>query len=184
MADNNDNDDVPIIDEDGGDGANPVGELQQQLEKSQKDYLYLRAEFDNYRKNVIKERSDLVKYGSEGLIRELVNLQDTIDMALSTELNENNIEAFRKGLELVSQEFRSTLTRFGVKEENPEGKPFDPSLHEALSSETTSAVPPGHITRVFKKAYRLHDRLVRPAQVVVAQEPKDETPPSSTQEGE
>lgn len=173
--------DVEVVNlEDGEDqakaAAGPSGatdKLKSELEQARNDYLYLRAEFDNYRKNVLKERSDLMKYGSENLLRELLNVLDIFDSALGVELTTENLASFRQGFEMVSTELKSALTRFGVKEDNPLGQAFDPNQHEALSSEESSTVPAGHITRVFKKAFRLHDKLIRPAQVVVARDPSN-----------
>jgi molecular chaperone GrpE len=71
-------------------------------------------------------------------------------------------------MDLIRGQFKSVLEQFGVSEVPAEGKPFDPTVHEALSSEETDAAEPGTITKVFRKAYKLHDKLIRPAQVVVA----------------
>jgi molecular chaperone GrpE len=157
----------------GEDSQGKDSSAEAQLAQAQKDYLYLRAEFDNYRRNIIKERSDLMKYGSENLLREILNVMDVMDTALGSEINSDNLKSFQEGMNMVAKELRATLNKFGVKEEPSEGKAFDPSLHEALSSLETSEVPEGHIAKVFKRAYRLHDRLIRPAQVLVATAPKD-----------
>lgn len=153
--------------------ADSVGsaELQQELEQAKNDLLYLRAEFDNFRKNSIKERSDLLKFGPERMARELLDVIDTFELALSSEVNAENIDSFIKGMEMTSTNLKSTLSKFGIQEMNPLGENFDPSLHEALSSEPTDQYEPGKVCRVFKKAYKMHDRLLRPAQVVVATEP-------------
>jgi molecular chaperone GrpE len=74
---------------------------------------------------------------------------------------------------MIHRELHSLLSRHGIREDNPVGNPFDPSLHEALTSEESTEFAPGSISRVFKKAYRLHDRLLRPAQVVVAKAPAE-----------
>lgn len=146
--------------------------LRAELEKCKNDFLYLRADFDNYRKGVIKERSDLVKYGSERVFVELLDVLDNFERAISVELTPETIENYKKGIALTANELKKVLSKFGVVEQPSAGCPFDPTLHEALSSEETTEVPAGHIVRVFKKAYKLHDRVIRPAQVVVAREPK------------
>lgn len=146
-------------------------ELKKELEKARNDYLYLRAEFDNYRKQVIKERSDLLKYGAERMVLALLDVVDNFDRALSTEVTAENVESFRQGVALTAQEFHKALESFGVRVVECDGQPFDPSIHEALSSEETDRVPEGHITQVFRQAYKLHDRIIRPAQVVVAKAP-------------
>jgi molecular chaperone GrpE len=164
---------------DGGSEASPASianadailALQAELDRAKKDYLYLRADFDNYKKSVIKERSDLLKYGSERVFRELLDVLDTFERALQTELTAESIQNYKEGISLTATELLKTLSRFGVTELPCEGLPFDPNVHEALSSEETDATAPGNITRVFKKAYKLHDRVIRPAQVVVAKAP-------------
>lgn len=148
--------------------ADPVAEAQGEAEKFKNEYLYLRAEFENFKRQAVKERSDLRKYGAERLVSDLLNVLDIFETALSTELNSETLTNFRKGIELTSNELRSVLQRHGVAEIPSKGAPFDPSIHEALSSQETSDVEPGTITQVFKKPYKLHDRIVRPGQVVVA----------------
>lgn len=153
-----------------GEDAQKIAQLTAELEKAKNDYLYLRADFDNYRKSVIKERSDLIKYGSERLLLELLDLLDNFDRALSFEITAENLQSFKEGMDLTRKGFDKVLTKFGVTAIESEGKPFDPTIHEALSSEETDKVPAGHVFREFKKGYKLHDRLIRPAQVVVAKE--------------
>lgn len=143
-------------------------ETKKELEKVKNDFLYLRAEFDNFRRNAIKERSDLLKYGGERMARELLETLDSFDIALDSKISSENFESVFKGLELTANNMKNALTRIGIEEINPLGEPFNPSLHEAISSEPSPEFEPGHICRVFKKAYKLHDRLLRPAQVAVA----------------
>lgn len=143
--------------------------LKADFEKSKSDYLYLAAEFDNFRKNAIKERSDLIKFGSERLIRDFLGVLDNFERAL--EADTQDLNKFRDGVNLIAAEIRSLLQRSGVEEVKAEGEAFDPSIHEALSSEPRSDMPPGHVARVFKKAYKMHDKLIRPAQVTVATQP-------------
>lgn len=146
------------------------GKLKTELEKSKSEYLYLLAEFDNYRRNAIKERSDLQKFGAEKFIREFLGVLDNFERAL--ESDSKNEGSFREGVQMIATEMKGLLTRFGVEEVKSEGEAFDPTKHEALSSEPRADMPPGHVARVFKKAYKLHDRLIRPAQVTVATEAK------------
>ncbi|MGE0527032.1 MAG: nucleotide exchange factor GrpE [Bdellovibrionales bacterium] len=153
--------------------AGPTSDLEMERDKAKRDYLYLLAEFDNYRKNAIKERSDLTKYGSERFIREFLNVFDDFERALEAEVSAENQSSFRDGVKMIAGEIRNLLQKFGVEEVPAEGQPFDPSKHEALSSEPRTDMPPGHVARVFKKAYKIHDKLIRPAQVTVS------TPPSA-----
>lgn len=155
-----------------GDESAPsaLGQAEAEAARWKNDYLYLRAEFENYKKQMIKERSDLVKYGSERLLLALLDVLDIFDRALSSEIKPENVNGFVDGIRLTAEELRSVLSRFGVSGHDPVGEPFDPLMHEALSTEETDRYPPGHITQVFRRAYRLHDRVIRPAQVVVAKE--------------
>jgi molecular chaperone GrpE len=141
-----------------------------ELAKAKNDYLYLRAEFENFKRNAIKERSDLLKYGSERLWVDLLNVLDNFERATAAKVSAENLENYVKGVEMTYQDFKNVLSKFGVTEIPAQGAAFDPSLHEALSSEETDEVPPGHISKVFKKPYKLHERVIRPGQVVVAKE--------------
>lgn len=149
--------------------------LQKELDQSKKDFLYLRAEFDNYKRHAIKERSDLLKYGGERVIVEILEVMDNFERALQTEISESNFQSFRKGVDMISHELKAKLLKFGLLEVESHGKPFDPMIHEALSSEEHASLPPGHITRVFRKPYKLHDKVVRTGQVVVAKEATGES---------
>jgi molecular chaperone GrpE len=148
-----------------------VEELKAQVEKYKNDYLYLRAEFDNYRRNVVKERSDLIKYGCERLVVDVLGVLDNFERALEAKPTPENLATYTKGVEMTQTELKSVLQKYGVSEVPSKGLPFDPAIHEALSSEETDQVKPGYISRVFKKPYKLHDKVVRPGQVVVAKEP-------------
>jgi molecular chaperone GrpE len=156
------------VDADGTAATADGASLKADLERVRKDFLYLYAEFENYKKNSIKERSDLRKYGAERLVVDILGVVDIFETALALENTPENAAAFRKGIELTAHELKQTLIRNGVEEQPALGTAFNPLIHEALSSEETGEFPEGHISRVFKKPYKLHDRLVRPGQVVVA----------------
>lgn len=145
-----------------------VQKLHEQAEKFKNDFLYLRAEFENYKRNAIKERSDLMKYSGERFIRDLLDVVDNFERALEAQLNAENFVTFKQGVEMTSQELKSLLQRHSVTEVPSQGAPFDPMVHEALGAEPTNQVEPGHVYRVFKKPYKLHDKLIRTGQVVVA----------------
>jgi molecular chaperone GrpE len=159
-----------------GDGPAPENEVEKlkaELEKTKNEYLYLRADFDNFRKNSIKERSELMKYGSERLIQEFLGVLDNFERALQIEVKDGSWTAFRDGVNLIAGEMKALLQRSGVEEVKSEGEAFDPVKHEALSSEPRTDMPAGHVARVFKKAYKMHDKLIRPAQVTVATAPTE-----------
>ena len=152
-----------------GNGADTPAATDE-LAKAKNDYLYLRAEFENYKRNAIKERSDLLKYGSERLWVDLLNVLDNFERATESKVAPENLATFVKGIEMTYQDFKNVLSKYGVSEIPSKGAAFDPNVHEALSSEETEEVSPGHISRVFKKPYKLHERVIRPGQVIVAKE--------------
>lgn len=146
--------------------------LQEQSEKYKNDYLYLRAEFENYKRNAIKERAETLKYGSERLINEILNVVDNFERALQVKVSHENLNTYTQGVQMTANELKNVLQRHGVSEVASDGQAFDPNIHEALSSEATNEVQEGHVFRVFKKAYKLHEKVIRPAQVVVARKPE------------
>ena len=150
---------------------NPLQEAQSLAEKYKNDFLYLKAEFENYKRNVLKERSELLKYGCERLLVEVLNVVDNFERALQTKATSDNFSQYVKGVEMTAGELRSVLQKFGVQEVPSLGQDFDPSLHEAISSEETSQYSPGQVSKVLRKPYRLHEKVIRPAQVLVAKKP-------------
>ncbi len=152
--------------------SSDVQKIHDQAEKYKNDFLYLRAEFENYKRNAIKERSDLIKYGGERFIRDLLEVADNFERALQVQVTPENVSTFKQGVEMTATELKSLLNRHSVIEIPSEGVPFDPAIHEALSSEPTDKFAPGFVSKVFKKAYKLHDKIIRPGQVIVAKKPE------------
>ena len=152
-------------------------ELEMAQEDSLKwknDFLYLKAEFENYKRNALKERSDLLKFGAERMARDVLEVMDNFERALQVKLTPESMQTFKVGVEMTAKELKEVLTKHGVQEVPSEGQPFNPAHHEAISSEATTTVPNGHIARVFKKPYKLHDKVIRTGQVVVAMAPTGE----------
>ncbi len=136
--------------------------------KWKNDFLYLKAEFENYKRNAIKERSELLKFGAERIARDVLDVMDNFERALAVQLTPETMQKFKVGVEMTAKELKDMLAKHGIQEVPSEGQPFNPAHHEAISSEATNAVPNGHIARVFKKPYKLHDKIIRTGQVVVA----------------
>ncbi len=138
--------------------------LAGELKEAKSKYLYLYAEFENYKKRALKERSDYIKFGHESLMRELISLKDNLERALQF-AGDSPIVA---GLKMVDGEFRKTLERFGVQIHSALGQKFDPSLHEAIGQEPQESLEKvGLIVREEQKGYSLHGRLIRAARVIV-----------------
>ena len=149
-------------------------ELQEKSKKQEEDILYLRAEFDNYRRRMAREKEELRELALEPILFRLLEIMDNFERALTVELNPKNWKTYSQGVQMTAQELKATLKHFGLEEvETPLGMAFDPTLHEALGSEENQKFPPGHLSRIYKKAYKLKGKLLRPAQVMVAAPPKE-----------
>lgn len=137
-----------------------------QVKEKEAKYLYLYAEFENYKKRAIKERSELLKFGFENPARDLLLVLDNLDRALQhtpAATDKNLIE----GLKMVQNQFEGTLQRLGVQVMQTQGQVFDPNLHEGVG-QTESDLPSGTIVSEELKGYTMHGRLLRPARVVVS----------------
>lgn len=168
MSENNENSQGETPKE-GIDSANAeLSALQAEAEKFKNDFLYLRAEFENYKRNAIKERSDLLKYGGERLARDIVGVLDNFERALAVEIKPDAIETYVKGVQMTAQELKTVLEKHGIKEVPSEKAPFDPNIHEALGSEPSTSVEDGHVLRVFEKPYKYHEKLLRVGRVIIA----------------
>lgn len=142
--------------------------LEDDLAQMRNDYLYLKAEFENYKRNNIKERAQLLRYGGEKIGFDLIGVLDIFEKALEGEVNENSWPSFVEGMKLTSKELKTTLEKHGIQEIEAKGKKFDPNHHEAMTQVPTDEADPETVIEVFRKGYLIHDRVLRPAQVVVA----------------
>ena len=152
-----------------------IEKYKKELEQYKKDFLYLKAEFDNYKKRTLSERSELLKYASEALAIEILEVVDIFERALSFKIDPQNVQSFADGIKMVYSSFLNVLKRQGIEEVPILGKAFDPHLCNALSSEATDKFPPEHISQVIKKCYKLHEKVIRFGQVIVAQKPPDDS---------
>lgn len=148
-----------------------IEELETQLKEKDAKYLYLYADFENFKKRQLKERSDFIKFGWENVARDLLQVLDNLERAMehTPPTTDKNLV---QGLMMVIQQFKSTLQRQGVEEIQAVGKPFDPNLEEAISQEASDQ-PEGNVISEHVKGYTLHGRLLRPARVVVSSGPGD-----------
>jgi molecular chaperone GrpE len=143
-----------------------IQDLEAQLKEKDNKYVYLYADFENFKKRAIKERSDVMKFGWESLARELVQVIDNLERALA-HMPANTDKTLGDGLHMVMQQLRTAMQKQGVQRVDSVNQSFDPNLHEAVSEEP-SEKPPGTIVREELKGYTLHGRLLRPSQVVVS----------------
>ncbi len=146
--------------------AERIQELEAQLKDKDQKYLYLYAEFENFKKRSIKERSELIKYGSEPLAREILDVIDNLERALS-HMPKDSDKTLSDGLHMVLNQFRAILQRQGIEHIKSVEQSFDPNFHEAISSEQSDH-PAGTVVKEHMRGYTMHGRLLRPARVVVS----------------
>ncbi len=132
--------------------------------------LRLQAELENLRKRSQRELENAHKYALEKFVQELLPVKDSLEMGLAAvgEEGDESAAKMREGVELTLKMLQTVLEKFGVKEINPEGQPFDPELHQAMSMVESADAEPNTVVTVMQKGYLLNDRLIRPAMVVVA----------------
>ena len=148
-----------------------IEDLTERLRQAESDNLYLRAEFENFKKRVLEEKYTALRYEGEKFISSLATeVLDDLDRALSVSRENKSLEDLQKGLEMIHKKINKLLSRFGVEILDPTGKAFDPSYQEALSFIKNSKVPEDYVVETYKKAYKMHDKVIRLAQVVVAKE--------------
>lgn len=163
-----------------GEGAAPPEDLEllrrQAAEADEFKDRYLRtvADLENFRKRSARERVEAVQFANQGLMEKLVPALDNLDMALAAVATAQgaSVDGLKTGVEMVLSQVRGVLREAGLEEIDAMGQAFDPTWHEAVSQEETDGVPEGQVVRQLRKGYRLHQRLLRPASVVVARSPQ------------
>jgi molecular chaperone GrpE len=167
-----------------------IAKLTQALEQKTKEaaeahdkYLRASADFDNYRKRTQRDVADFRKYANEQMARELLSVVDHLSLAIkhAAEAGESN-DGLRQGVELVHTQLRDVLEKFGIIVFASQGEPFDPEKHDAITQETTDAVPENTVVQVFQEGYLYHDKVLRHARVSVSKKPAVENKEESTEE--
>ena len=131
------------------------------------------ADFENFKKRAAREREEATRYANEGLIKKVVTVLDNLDMALAAtgQHKANAAQSLQTGVAMIQQQLRSVLVESGLEEVDATGKVFDPNWHEAVSQQDSAEVPEGQVLQQLRKGYKLRDRLIRPATVIVARKP-------------
>lgn len=143
--------------------------LRAELAQSEDARLRAQAELQNAQRRHAREREAAARYRVEPLARELLDVVDALDEAAA--VPDAAPAALREGQELIRRRLAGILEKFGVEALDPAGEAFDPQLHEALAARPDAAAAPGAVLEVLRRGYRLHERLLRPARVVVATAP-------------
>lgn len=146
-------------------------------ERERDDYLRMlkekQAEFENYQKRASAARDQERRFAAQPLALELLTPLDTLDMAIQEAENSSPGSATAEGLKATKRQFLDALKRSGVAPVEAEGVPFDPNCHQAVSQQPTADVEPGTVVTVFRGGFMMHERVLRPASVVVAVAPPE-----------
>jgi molecular chaperone GrpE len=172
------------FEEDAEKTAGELAALRAQVQEAQDRTLRAQAELENVRKRAQREIMEERRYAATPLIRDLLVVADNIDRAIDaaqqTEQNGGLLEGFR----MVADQLHDTLDKHGCKKITADGEPFDPHLHEAIFQQPSADHEPGTVMQVTLNGYQLHDRVVRPAQVIVSAAPTAEDTENTDQASE
>jgi len=153
-----------------GEGDNQLSELQHELTAERDKHLRLVAEFDNFRKRMMKERSEAESRGQMELAKQIIDSLDDIARFAHVDPATTDSTTLVQGVEMVEKKLGKSLRTAGLESVNPVGEAFDPNLHEAVATEPATSADEDHtVARVYQVGYTFKGQLLRPARVVVRQ---------------
>ncbi len=154
--------------------TNRIEDLSAELVETRDRLIRLQADFENYRRRAQREREEAVRYGSQNLFKDLLTTVDNLERAIDHARMGGgaDLENLLQGVELVQKGLVGLMSTHGVEEIDALGKLFDPALHEAMAQAPDASQAPNTILEVLQKGYKLRDRLLRPARVIIARPPE------------
>ncbi len=156
--------------------ADPLEEAKKQLAELQQKYVYLQAEYQNYRKRVVKDLADVRNVSAADTLHPFLTVFDYLNMAETMAEKSDNMESIRQGIMMIIAEFRKAFDELGVRTIDAVGKPFDPQHHDAVAKEPSDTVAEGIVLKQWTCGFTLGERQLRPARVVVSSGPAVEAP--------
>lgn len=150
-------------------------ELKDQVAAEKDRALRLSAEFENYKKRKQREIDDFKKFANETVFRQLLSVVDNLERAIVSAEESSDDASLLEGVKLTHKEIIKLFETFNVKPVEAENQPFDPNFHQAVTQEENNELPDNTVTTVLQKGYLLHDRLIRPAMVVVSKRVEKES---------
>jgi molecular chaperone GrpE len=156
-----------------------LAETKAELEKFRDLALRSTADLDNYRKRMSKEREEAIKFANSSFLERLIPVLDNFEFGLQAAQSASSPASILEGMSMVQKQFQDFLSSAGIEVIDATGRQFDPQLHEAISQEENEQVPEGTVVRQLRKGYKLRERLIRPANVVVSKGAPVEVPTSS-----
>ena len=156
--------------------AEQIEELKLKAAKADEHWdrlLRTTADLENFKKRAARERQEAIKFANASLLEKLIPALDNLDMALAAANNaeSHSLESLKTGLAMIYNQLKSALAETGLEEIDATNQPFDPNLHEAVSHQDSAELPEGQVLQQLRKGYKLRERLIRPASVVVARKP-------------
>ena len=153
-----------------------IEELKKRAAKADENWerlLRTTADFENFKKRAARERTEAAQFANASLLQRLLPILDNFEMAQTATQSAqgDSLASLQSGVAMIQQQLKTILSDSGLEEIDASGKPFDPTLHEAVSQQETTEVPENHVFQQIRKGYKLRDRLLRPASVVVAKSP-------------
>ena len=143
--------------------------LKEQANAAADKFVRLMAEFDNFRRRTAKEQLDLIETANGKLLEKLSEVLDNFERAAAPENNQQkDFDAFSKGIQMIHDQFYKILTDAGLVQIDPVGQEFDPNEQEALMNQPSDTVPESHVVQVFQKGYKLKNKLLKTAKVIVS----------------
>ena len=151
-------------------------ELKERAAKADEHWdrlLRTTADFDNFKKRAARERAEAIQFANSALLQKLLPVLDSFEMALAAAqaAKDEKMNSLQTGITMVQSQLKNILLESGLEEIDAAGKPFDPAQHEAVSEQETAEVPEGQVVQQIRKGYKLRERLLRPAAVIVAKKP-------------
>lgn len=163
-----------------------IGDLKNRAAKADENWdrlLRTTADFENFKKRAAREKVESAQYASFSILQKLIPVLDNFEMALAAAQTastakkagaaapDDKLASFQSGVQMIQQQLRNALVETGLEEIDAAGKPFDPNFHEAISQQESAEVPEGNVLQQVRKGYKMKERLLRPAAVIVARKP-------------
>jgi len=162
--------------------VDPLKEMEEKVETLKKEaaenhdrLLRMAAEFENYKKRATREMNDFRKFANESFAKAMLPVVDSMDLAVESSSNDKHVSnSMVEGVNMTLKEILKIFEQFGVKRFDSIGNTFDPNLHQAVMQEETDAFPENTVSKELQKGFMIHDRLLRPAMVVVSKKPENQ----------
>jgi len=148
--------------------SEPIEDVKSELNAARDRNLRLMAEFDNYKRRTAKDFQNLIESANEKLILEMVDVRENFERALKAGEAQGESASFYDGMKLIFTQFNEVLSKNGLSVFGEEGEPFDPAIHDALMKSQSALHPEDHIAQVFEHGYRLKDKVIKHARVIVS----------------